>query len=129
MERRRETEQVKSGVSPMVFGKCLLLSYVITGILLLIMTFLLYKLELSAGMVSLGVVLIYVLASFCGGIVMGKHVGSKKYIWGLLIGVAYFIILLILSFGVNYSLGEVTRDVLTTLMICAGSGMIGGMLS
>lgn len=129
MERRRGTDSVQRGFSVVTMGKCLLLSYILTGILLLVMALLLYKLELSADMVSLGVVVIYVIATFCSGMVMGKCTGSKKYIWGLVIGCAYFLILLVVSLMVNFSVGEITRDLFTTWVICAGSGMIGGMLS
>ncbi len=129
MERRRGTESAQGGFPVVTFGKCLLLSYILTGVLLLVMALLLYKLELSESLVSLGVVVIYIIATFCGGLVMGKCTENKKYIWGLVIGCAYFLILLIVSLLVNFSVGEITRDVLTTWLICAGSGMIGGMLS
>lgn len=129
MERRRGTEGSGRGFSVTAFGKCLLLSYILTGVLLLVMALLLYKLELSEGMVSLGVVVIYIAATFCGGLVMGKCTENKKYIWGFVSGCAYFGILLVVSFMVNFSMGEVTRDLFTTWLICAGSGMIGGMLS
>lgn len=128
MERRRETENVQTGFPAYALGKCLLLSYILTGLLLLLMALLLYKLELSEGMVAVGVVFIYVLSTFCAGFVMGKCTGNKKFLWGLLLGVAYFVILFIVSLIVNHSAGTVTEDFLTTLLICAGSGMLGGML-
>lgn len=128
MERRREKENLQAGFPVMAFGKCLLFSYILTGVLLLVMALLLYKLELSAGMVSLGVILIYVVSTFLGGFVMGKRIGNKKFFWGFLIGLAYFLILLIVSLLANHSAGEVTNDIFTTLLICAGAGMMGGML-
>lgn len=128
MERRRETESAKTGFGVVTFGKCLLLSYILTGLLLLVMALLLYKLEITARIVSVGVVFIYIIATFCGGFVMGKCTGNKKFVWGLLLGIAYFVILLILSLIVDHSAGKVMGDVFTTLLICAGSGMIGGML-
>lgn len=128
MERRREKENLQAGFPVMAFGKCLLFSYILTGVLLLVMALLLYKLELSAGMVSVGVILIYVVSTFFGGFIMGKCTGNKKFIWGFFIGLAYFLILLIVSLLANHSAGQVTNDVVTTLLICVGAGMIGGML-
>lgn len=127
MDRRREIKKAET-VNPAVdLGKSLLLAYLLTGILLLLLALLLYKLELSAKMVAFFVVFIYVAATFCGGFVMGKCRGSKKYLWGLLTGSVYFLILLGVSFWVSHSLGTVTEDVWTTLFLCTGGGMIGGM--
>ncbi len=128
MERRKESESVQTGFPAVALGKCLIFSYILTGLLLLLMALLLYKLELSASMVSVGVILIYVLATFCGGFILGKCTGSKKFLWGLLLGVAYFVILLVVSLVANHSAETVANDVLTTLFICAGGGMLGGML-
>lgn len=128
MERRRETEHVQTGFPAIAFGKCLLFSYILTGFLLLLMALLLYKLELSAGMVAVGVIFIYVIATFSAGFIMGKCTGNKKFLWGLLLGVAYFAILFIVSLIINHSAGTVANDFLTTLLICAGGGMLGGML-
>ena len=52
--------------------KSLLAAYVVTGIFLLILTLLLYKMGLSEQNVNIGVILIYVIATFSGGFVMGK---------------------------------------------------------
>ena len=65
--------------------KSLLASYIVTGILLLILTFLVYKLELDEQMVVIGIVAIYVIATFVGGFILGKLTEVKKYIWGLLV--------------------------------------------
>lgn len=109
--------------------KSLLCAYVITGILLLILTLLLYKLNLDEGKVAAGVILIYVVSTFAGGFVIGKMAGTRKFIWGLTCGILYFALLLLVSLGLYRSLQGNGTNVLTTFFLCAGGGMLGGMVS
>ena len=109
--------------------KALLCSYIITGILLLVLTLLLYKLGLSEENVNAGIILIYVISSFAGGFVIGKLAGLRKFLWGLLAGILYFAPLILISFGIYHSLQSEAMDLLTTFLLCAGGGMLGGMVS
>ncbi len=109
--------------------QALLLSYIITGAMLLLLTMLLYKLQLSEPIVAIGIVAIYIICSFLGGFFSGKKIKDRKFIWGLLLGALYFLILTVISLIVNRSLQESVSNFFTTLLICIGSGMLGGMLS
>lgn len=109
--------------------KALLCAYIVTGIMLLALTLLLYKLGLSEGNVNAGIILTYVLSTFSGGFVAGKLMKVKKFLWGLLAGILYFVLLLLISVGVYHSLQGAVANVLITLALCAGGGMLGGMVS
>ena len=109
--------------------KALLCAYIITGILLLVLALLLYKLGLSEENVNAGVILIYVISTFAGGFVMGKLSGSRRFLWGLIAGVIYFALLLLISFGIYHSVQSGSGSLATTLLLCAGGGMLGGMVS
>jgi putative membrane protein (TIGR04086 family) len=109
--------------------KSLICAYVFTGILLLILTLLLYKWNLDEGKVTAGIILIYVISTFIGGFVAGKLAKVRKFAWGLTIGILYFALLLIVSFGIYRSLQGGGANVLTSFLLCAGGGMLGGMLS
>lgn len=109
--------------------KSLLISYVITGIMLLVLTLLLYKFDLNEQKVSMGIVAIYVLATLVGGFAIGKFAKVKKFLWGLSLGIGYFALLLLISLGVYRSLQGGGVNIMTTFMLCAGGGMLGGMLS
>lgn len=111
------------------FLKCLLFSYIITGLLLMLLALLLYKLKLTEQIVSIGIILIYVAAAFFTGFVTGKKRKEKKFLWGLFMGTAYFLILMGVSLVVNRGAGDISGNVATTFLICAGSGMLGGMVS
>ena len=52
--------------------KALLVSYIVTGVLLLVLAMLLYKFELDEKTVSAGIVAIYVASTLIGGLVLGK---------------------------------------------------------
>lgn len=110
------------------FGKLLLASYFITGILLLLLSMLLYKFRISQNMVNIGIVVIYCLSTFITGFLAGKSQGQKKFIWGLLLGAAYFILLCLISLAVNGSIEDLSGNFLTSMLLCVGSGMLGGML-
>lgn len=109
--------------------KALLCAYVMTGVILLVLTLLLYKMGLSEENVNAGIILTYVISTFSGGFVIGKLMGKRKFLWGLLAGVAYFVLLLLISLGVYHSLQGAMMNLLTTFFLCAGGGMLGGMVS
>ena len=109
--------------------KALLCAYVMTGILLLILTVLLYKAGLSEENINAGIILTYVISTFSGGFVIGKLAGVKKFLWGLLLGIMYFVLLLLISLGFYHSLQSDLMNLVTTFLLCAGGGMLGGMVS
>lgn len=113
----------------MQFLKALMASYIVTGVLLLILTFLLYKFDWDEQMVTAGIVAIYVLSTFAGGFILGKVRQTRKFIWGLVVGILYFALLFLISFGVYRNFSGNGTNFITTLLLCAGGGMLGGMLS
>lgn len=119
----------KPSISVLSILKILLAMYMVTGILLLALSAMLYRMQLSESVVSIGIVLIYVLSGFLGGFLSGKIMKSKRFLWGMAMGACYFLVLMagsiIFQQGINM---EVSRFV-TTLVLCTASGMIGGMAS
>ncbi len=109
--------------------KSLLCAYAATGIMLLILTLLLYKAGLSEENVNAGIILTYIISTFAGGFVIGKLMGVRKFLWGLLTGVLYSVLLLLISLGVYHSVQGEPVNLLTTFLLCAGGGMLGGMVS
>ena len=109
--------------------KCLLLSYLLTTGLLLLLALLLYRFELTEKVVSVCIIGIYILVTFLAGFLAGKREGSRKCLWGLLLGGLYFLLLIVFSLTVNLGMGEVGGNFFTVLILCCGSGMLGGMLS
>ena len=121
--------QVRKDSKVMWVLKALLASYIVTGILLLLLTMALYKMELNEKMVSAAIVAIYVMATLIGGILIGKMAKVKRFIWGLGLGVAYFALLLLITLGAYHTLNGDGANLVTTFILCAGGGMAGGMIS
>lgn len=109
--------------------KCLLFSYILTAGLLLLLAVLLYRFSLQEKIVNISIILIYIAVTFFAGFLSGKRFGTKKFLWGLLMGVMYFVVLALVSLIVNRSMQDVAPNFVTVFLLCAGSGMLGGMVS
>lgn len=111
------------------FMKVLLCDYVLTGILLAILTALLYQFHLTEGQVNAGIISIYVVTNFGAGFLLGKLVKVKKYLWGLLLGFLYYLLLFLVSVGIYHAVNNGVGQTLIAFLLCSGSGMLGGMIS
>ncbi|MCC8138471.1 MAG: TIGR04086 family membrane protein [Clostridiales bacterium] len=107
----------------------LTVSFLATVILLLVFAFLLLKLQLTAGQTEIGILVIYVLSCFAGGWVGGKKANRRKFLWGLLTGVLYFLLLLAISGMGEEALQPELPGTLLSLALCALGGTLGGMLA
>lgn len=109
--------------------KCMLVAYILTAGLLLLLAFMLYRFGLSEKVVSLCIIGIYIVVTFAAGLIAGKRAGKRKFLWGLVMGIAYYVVLVIVSMIVNRGLQDVAGNMTTVFFLCAGSGMLGGMIS
>ena len=73
------------------------LMYVFSVVLLGIGSVIIWKTGVTAKSISMAVILVYVLSCFGGGFLLGKKTGSRKLLWGCLIGAVYFGILLLIG--------------------------------
>lgn len=123
-----ERKAIDSGKIVFVM-KCMLAAYLLTAGLLLLLALMLYRFGLSEKVVSICIILIYIAVTFLAGFIAGKRAGEKKFIWGLVMGCVYFLILMVVSIIVNRGIEEPVSRLITVFMLCSGSGMLGGMLS
>lgn len=129
MERVRKQNEAQNDDKVVHILKALLVSYILTGGLLLLLALLLYKFAFSESIVSIIIIAIYVIASFMAGNLAGRKMESRKFIWGLIMGCLYFFVLVIVSLLVNHSLKDVATNFFTVLALCMAGGMLGGMYS
>ena len=122
-------ENMQKNIKVIWWIKSLLASYIVTGILLLVLTFFMYKFELNEKIVSAVIVGIYVVSTLIGGMIIGKLTKSKRYLWGMVLGIIYFVLLLLITLGVYRTLNGDSVSIVTSLILCAGGGMTGGMIS
>lgn len=109
--------------------KCVLLSCILTVLLLLFLSFLLLKFDLSESFIGIGITCVYVISIIIGGFFAGKLFYSRKFFWGFLLGVLYFLLLALISLGVNKAFVNDPTHFVSVLFMCGLSGMLGGMLS
>lgn len=127
MENKKN--EVRRGNSAFLVIKILFAMYIVTGILLLILAVMLYKFELGENIVNIGVIVTYIVAGFLGGFVLGKVKQNRKFLWGMMIGGAYFLILILASVVFQKGFSNDISHFATTFVLCVASGMAGGMLS
>ena len=123
----RKKEQNEVWIMWMV--KALLAAYVVTGILLIILALALYKFELNEGAVTAGVTAVYLISTFTGGLVVGKLAKVRRFLWGIVLGILYFALLLLVTVGIYRTFHGSSTEILVTFALCAGGGMAGGMTS
>ena len=123
----RKKEQNEVWIMWMV--KALLEAYVVTGILLIILALALYKFELNEGAVTAGVTAVYLISTFTGGLVVGKLAKVRRFLWGIVLGILYFALLLLVTVGIYRTFHGSSTEILVTFALCAGGGMAGGMIS
>ena len=107
----------------------LLLSYGLTGLFLLLLAFLLVQFELGEGVAAAGIVFIYVVSCLAGGFAAGRIMRKNRYLWGIVTGLSYYVLLLLVSFLAQGKWDMTFINAVTTFFMCLGGGAIGGMLS
>ena len=107
----------------------LVASYLLSALLLFILTLVLYRLKLKESQITPAVYALYVISCLAGGLLCGKALRTRRFFWGLLTGMLYFLALLAASGLLRHGqMPELTR-MLPVLACCAAGGMIGGILS
>ncbi|MFA9465214.1 MAG: TIGR04086 family membrane protein [Velocimicrobium sp.] len=109
--------------------KALIASYIITGIFLLVLALVLYKVEPPEGVIQVGIIFSYIVSPFVGGILVGKGEETKRFLWGAFLGVLYFCIIFAVSIVLSQSLFDRFGMVVSVFGMCALGGMLGGMIS
>ena len=107
----------------------LLAGYFVTLTGVIVLALLLFFFQISEDAVNIGVIVVYILSSFVSGFLMGKQLKVRKFIWGMLVGILYYFILILISFGAKNSFNALEQELITAFVICMGSGTLGGMVS
>lgn len=110
------------------FVKGVLAAYAVSAVVLLILAFLMFQWDVSEEVIRGGVIFAYVISCFiCGMFVSKEHTG-RRYLWGILAGAAYYVILLIVSMVCNRAVFTSIPGILPALFLCLSGGMLGGMM-
>lgn len=110
------------------FIKVQLMTWLLTGVLLIILSYLKYFFDLPNEWIDFSILMIYFISCLLGGIVSVKVIAGRRFLIGVILGAIYFLILLIISLIFQSPGVFNARNILTILSICVGSGMLGAML-
>lgn len=114
-------------VKPMI--RSLLLSYLLSVLLLALLAFALYRLQLQEGMVNLMVFAVYFVSCFGGGLAAGKSMKKRRFFWGFLTGLVYFLVLFAASWLMNQAGPVDLERSVQVLGLCVLGGSLGGIIS
>lgn len=117
---------MKKNMVQMVKG--LVLAYMISGLILVILAFLMYRMDLSEGVLRGVIIVAYVLSCFISGMVVSACREGRRYLWGLLQGFLYYVVLFVVSMICNRVAFSEIPGILPALFLCCFGGMLGGML-
>ncbi|MBQ7796531.1 MAG: TIGR04086 family membrane protein [Lachnospiraceae bacterium] len=109
--------------------RALIVSFLLTLLMLAGLTFLLYKFRLPESQITVGIYAVYIISCLAGGFLAGKAMKTKRFLWGLMAGILYFLFLFAMSALQDQGILSDLPHILTVLGICAVSGMVGGMAS
>ena len=110
-------------------ARALIIAALATVAAMAVLSLIAWLFRFSDGKINVGAVIIQIGACLLGGFAAGKGMKEKKYLWGLLIGLIYAAVLLVISFGISGAEGVNITGYITTILVCAGSAMLGGMIS
>jgi putative membrane protein (TIGR04086 family) len=114
---------------PFILTRSIIVSYILTGILLLGLAFLMYKCTLNSKQVTLGINTIYMVSCLLGGLLCAKACGSRRLLWGVIAGLLYFIILFGVSLLFHHQVEQGMSHFFLVLALCTAGGALGGVVS
>ena len=91
---------------PQTLLRALLVSYLLSGVLLILLSLALYRLKLPEEQINLAVYGVYAAACFFGGFLSGRSIKSRRFFWGLITGLLYFAVLTAVSFLTAHGGGD-----------------------
>ncbi len=78
--------------------------------------------------VSISGYVITVLSVLTGGIYAGHRMECRRFLWGMISGAVYYVILCLISVAFGGIAASEWQFCLPFVLLCLGSGMLGGML-
>ena len=99
---------------------------ILTTVILFVSSGIIWKYAYDEKAISAVVTGTYIVVNILGGIIAGKLFKKNKFLWGLAAGVIYFSVLLLFGI-VIFKTGTPGINVIGNALICAVSGMTGGM--
>lgn len=123
----KDSVQTSSGSCVNLYLKGLLYSFGLALILVVILTTVFFFVDLNSSLINPLEFIILLLSVLYGSIFISKKMNNKGWLHGILVGTIYFIIFLLINFGIssgNFHL----FSVLPKWIFFASTGFLGGCI-
>ena len=94
----------------------------------MILAFIVFELSLGDGIIRIMILAIYGICSLVGGLILGKNIQKRKFLWGLVAGAIYIGLIMGISFIIRDETGGGAIGLGTGVAVALGFGTFGGML-
>ena len=111
------------------FLKETLIEMIVSAVLLTAVSFIVLRMTPSFAVTRVLILGIYGISTFIGGYIMGKVMTRKKFIWGAVSGIIYFMIIAIIALVVKGGIDTGTVGIISGFIVSVAAGTLGGMIS
>lgn len=109
--------------------KVLFCQTVITGLMIVVLSYVFYSLKCKDNILNIGIMAIYAISNLVGGIIISKMEKEKKILMCMITGGMYYLMLIIISFVISENPLSDGVDCILTGSICIISAAFPGILS
>lgn len=111
-----------------VMAAAWLISVMISAVGMVLASLIFYAVGEGQNRICVSVYVVVVLAVLIGGIYVGHRIGYRRFLWGLALGAIYYVSLCLISVASGCMTAAGWQFCLPFVLLCLGSGMLGGML-
>lgn len=111
------------------FLKEILIEMIISAVLLACVSFVVLRMTPSFAVTKILILGIYAISTFVGGFIIGKVMTKKKFVWGAISGIIYFMIIAITALIVKGGIDTGTVGIISGFVVSVVAGTLGGMIS
>ena len=79
----------------------IVVAYFVTAVLLLVLALIAFKTGMKETIVTTGIYCIYILSTAVSGFVIGRKIKSRRVLWGMAAGFAYYAVIFLVSLILN----------------------------
>ncbi len=117
------------GKKGIVIGKVLVVEAVVSGVLLLLAAYAALKICPSDKTLNYYVMAIYAASAFVGGMIAGRSMETRRFVWGIVAGLVYVAVVLVIALVTRGSVASGSVGLVRLIVPSVLAGMLGGMMS
>ena len=104
----------------------IVVAYFVTAVLLLVLALIAFKTGMKETIVTTG---IYILSTAVSGFVIGRKIKSRRVLWGMAAGFAYYAVIFLVSLILNKGIAMDVTGILMAFALCVSGGFAGSFFS